>query len=76
MILSAAAVVAMAKPEFLNSSFDITPGQAFTLKYSGCSEGCDIVLVNGDSKNLKDVQTLVSTCSPFLADSPSQPPRD
>lgn len=59
-ILGAAATLAVAKPAFLNTDFDITPGEPFTLKFSGCSEGCDIILLNGDSGDLQEVQTLIS----------------
>jgi cobalamin biosynthesis Mg chelatase CobN len=58
-LVAAAATIAMARPKFLNTNFDLVPGQPFTLEFSGCETGCDIILQNGDSKNLKDVQTLI-----------------
>jgi hypothetical protein len=58
-VLAASATLAMAEPKFLNTNFDVVPGEPFTLKFSGCSAGCSIILLNGDSKDLKDVQTLV-----------------
>lgn len=63
-IIAAAATLAMAKPRFLNTDFDVVPGEPFTLKFSGCSSGCDIILLNGDSGDLQDVQTLVSMSHP------------
>lgn len=60
MIVAASAALAMAQPKFLNSAFDVQPGKNFELKFSGCSEGCDIVLVNGPEKHLNEVQTLFS----------------
>lgn len=57
-ILAAAAGLAMAKPKFLNTDFDIVPGQDFTLKFSGCESGCTIELLNGPSGNLKPVREL------------------
>lgn len=59
VVLAASATLAMAQPKFLNTNFDVVPGEPFTLKFSGCDSGCKIVLLNGDSKNLKEVQTLV-----------------
>ncbi|KAH8170159.1 ser-Thr-rich glycosyl-phosphatidyl-inositol-anchored membrane family protein [Sarocladium implicatum] len=59
VVLAASATLAMAQPKFLNTNFDVIPGEPFTLKFSGCESGCEIILLNGDSKDLKEVQTLV-----------------
>ncbi|KAK0387638.1 hypothetical protein NLU13_3883 [Sarocladium strictum] len=58
-IIVAAAGVAMAKPAFLNTNFDVVPNEPFTLKFSGCEKPCEIILLNGDPKNLQEVQTIV-----------------
>lgn len=58
--VSALVAVALAKPEFLNSKFEVQEGKPFTLEYSGCSDGCTITLQTGASSNLKDVKVL--TC--------------
>lgn len=60
-IVAAVAAVAMAEPRFLNSDFDITAGEPFVLEFEGCEGGCDIILQNGPSDDLQDVQTLLST---------------
>lgn len=62
--ISAFAAVALAKPEFLNSAFQVQEGKPFTLEYSGCSSGCEIVLQTGASTNLKDVKVLACEFSP------------
>jgi hypothetical protein len=59
-VLAAAAGLAMAKPKFLNTNFDVVPGEDFTLKFSGCDSGCTIELLNGPSDNLKPVRELGS----------------
>ena len=64
--LAAMASAVMAAPQFLNSAFDVEEGKPFTLKYSGCDSGCTIVLQNGDSKNLKTVETLTSMFSSLV----------
>ncbi|KAH0524972.1 hypothetical protein TsFJ059_007406 [Trichoderma semiorbis] len=61
--ISAFAAVALAKPEFLNSAFQVQEGKPFTLEYSGCSSGCEIVLQTGASTNLKDVKVLASSAT-------------
>lgn len=58
-VMAAAATLAMAKPSFLNTNFDITAGQEFVLKFAGCEEGCDIQLLKGDPKDLDVVQDIV-----------------
>jgi hypothetical protein len=58
--VSALVAVALAKPEFLNSKFEVQEGQPFTLEYSGCSDGCTITLQTGKSTDLKDVKVLTS----------------
>ncbi|KAI5466089.1 hypothetical protein BGZ63DRAFT_349352 [Mariannaea sp. PMI_226] len=57
----AAAVVA--KPAFLNTNFDVQQNQPFTLKFSGCENGCTIVLLNGDSKDLHNYKTLTASAT-------------
>ncbi|KAL6802229.1 hypothetical protein J3E68DRAFT_424076 [Trichoderma sp. SZMC 28012] len=61
--ISAFAAVALAKPEFLNSAFQVQEGKPFTLEYSGCSSGCEIVLQTGASTNLKDVKVLAPSAT-------------
>jgi hypothetical protein len=61
--LAAMATAVMATPTLLNSAFDVEEGKPFEIKYSGCEGGCTIVLQNGESTNLKDVQTLTSSAS-------------
>jgi hypothetical protein len=63
--LSALVALASAQaPKFLNSKFDVTEGEPFTLKYSGCESGCTIVIQKGVSTNLKAVQTLTCMSHP------------
>jgi hypothetical protein len=59
VLVSAAATLAMARPEFLNSDYNVVAGEPFTLRFRGCEEGCEIILQNGPPRNLRDVQTLV-----------------
>ncbi|KND95043.1 hypothetical protein TOPH_00112 [Tolypocladium ophioglossoides CBS 100239] len=62
--LSALVAFVMAdQPKFLNSQFQVTQGESFTLKFSGCETGCTIVLQTGTSNNLKDVKTLTSSAT-------------
>ncbi|KAL6891152.1 hypothetical protein HDV57DRAFT_284834 [Trichoderma longibrachiatum] len=61
--VSALVAVALAKPEFLNSKFEVQEGKPFTLEYSGCSDGCTITLQTGASSNLKDVKVLTSSAT-------------
>ncbi|KAL7913121.1 hypothetical protein GGI35DRAFT_476929 [Trichoderma velutinum] len=61
--VSAFVAVALAKPEFLNSAFQVQEGKPFTLEYSGCSSGCEIVLQTGASTNLKDVKVLAPSAT-------------
>lgn len=58
-IVAAAAAVVTAEPRFLNSNFDVVPDEPFTLQFEGCEGGCDIILQNGPSDDLNDVQTLL-----------------
>ncbi|RFU71731.1 fem1 protein, partial [Trichoderma arundinaceum] len=51
--VTAFVAAALAKPQFLNSAFQVQEGKPFTLKYSGCDSGCTIVLQTGASSNLK-----------------------
>lgn len=57
-VISSFAALALAKPEFLNSSFDVEEGVAFTLTYSGCDDGCTILLQNGPLEDRKDFVNL------------------
>ncbi|KAJ4271879.1 hypothetical protein NW762_000588 [Fusarium torreyae] len=59
--IAAFASVALAKPAFLNTDFDLTEGKPYTVKFSGCDSGCTIVLQNGESDDLKDYKTLTSS---------------
>ncbi|KAL6867791.1 hypothetical protein J3F83DRAFT_738038 [Trichoderma novae-zelandiae] len=61
--VSAFVAVALAKPEFLNSVFEVQEGKPFTLEYSGCSSGCTITLQTGASSNLKDVKVLATSAT-------------
>ncbi|EGR52678.1 hypothetical protein MKX07_005356 [Trichoderma sp. CBMAI-0711] len=61
--VSALVAVALAKPEFLNSKFEVQEGQPFTLEYSGCSDGCTITLQTGKSTDLKDVKVLTTSAT-------------
>jgi hypothetical protein len=58
--IAALASVALAKPAFLNTEFDLTEGKPYTIRYSGCDDGCTIVLQNGPSDDLSDYKTLTS----------------
>lgn len=58
---AAFAAGALAQPSFTNTKFDVVEGEPFELTFSGCDDGCTIVLKNGPSGNLKDVDTLTST---------------
>jgi hypothetical protein len=63
--VSALAAVAVAKPSFTNSNFDVKQGQSFDLTFTGCtSGGCTLYLENGPANNLQPVQTLTSTFWP------------
>ncbi|KAH6610509.1 hypothetical protein Trco_000529 [Trichoderma cornu-damae] len=59
--VTAFVAVAFAKPQFLNSAFQVEEGKPFTLKYSGCDSGCIITLQTGASSNLKDVKVLATS---------------
>ncbi|PTB62966.1 hypothetical protein BBK36DRAFT_1172252 [Trichoderma citrinoviride] len=61
--VSAFVAAALAKPEFLNSKFDVEAGKPFTLQYEGCSSGCTITLQTGASSDLKDVKVLTSSAT-------------
>ncbi|KAL6698573.1 hypothetical protein J3F84DRAFT_363290 [Trichoderma pleuroticola] len=61
--VSAVVAVALAKPQFLNSAFEVQEGKPFTLEYSGCSSGCEILLQTGASTNLKDVKVLAASAT-------------
>ncbi|KAL7798580.1 hypothetical protein V8C37DRAFT_368365 [Trichoderma ceciliae] len=61
--ISAFAAVALAKPQFLNSAFQVEEGKPFTLQYSGCDAGCTITLQTGASDNLKDVKVLATSAT-------------
>ncbi|KAF5657331.1 hypothetical protein FHETE_10492 [Fusarium heterosporum] len=59
--IAAFASVALAKPAFLNTDFSLTEGTPYTIRYSGCDDGCTIVLQNGPSGDLKDYKTLTAS---------------
>ncbi|KAL4730483.1 hypothetical protein ACLX1H_002519 [Fusarium chlamydosporum] len=75
--VAAFATMAMAKPAFTNTQFDLTEGQPYTIRYTGCDSGCTIILQNGESTDLKDYKTLTSdaTGNSFTF-TPSQLPSD
>ena len=52
--------LAVAKPAFTNTDFDVVQGEPFTLRLTGCDGGCTIVLESGEASNLKDVKILTS----------------
>lgn len=62
-IFVAAAGLVAARPELLNTSYDVASGQPFTIEYSGCDGGCTITLENGPKDDLKPVQTLTSSAT-------------
>lgn len=47
--------------QFLNAGWDVVIGTPFEIKFDGCDDGCTIVLQNGKSTDLKDVETLTAT---------------
>lgn len=57
---AALAATVVAKPAFLNTAFDVQQGEPFTLKYTGCEDGCTITLLNGNSKDLNNYKTLTA----------------
>ncbi|KAF5026211.1 hypothetical protein F66182_1678 [Fusarium sp. NRRL 66182] len=57
---AAFASMALAQPAFLNTEFDLTEGEAYTIRFSGCESGCTIVLQNGESDDLNDYRTLTT----------------
>ncbi|KAF7543500.1 hypothetical protein G7Z17_g10687 [Cylindrodendrum hubeiense] len=59
--IAALATAAMAKPVLLNTDYAAVIGTPFTIKFSGCDSGCTIILQNGNSKDLKDYETLTAT---------------
>lgn len=54
------AALAVAKPAFLNTAFDVQEGKPFTLEFSGCEAGCTISLQHGPNDNLLDFKPLSS----------------
>ncbi|RBR03797.1 hypothetical protein FVER53590_00977 [Fusarium verticillioides] len=75
--IAALASVALAKPAFLNTEFDLTEGQPYTIKYSGCDDGCTIVLQNGPSDDLSDYKTLTTDATgDSFTFTPSELPSD
>ncbi|KAH7163060.1 hypothetical protein B0J13DRAFT_615663 [Dactylonectria estremocensis] len=57
-IATLASAVSAAK--FLNSNWDVVIGTPFEIKFDGCADGCTIVLQNGISTDLSDVETLTA----------------
>jgi hypothetical protein len=75
--VAAFASVALAKPAFLNTDFQLTEGKPYTIRYSGCDDGCTIVLQNGPSDDLKDYKTLTSSAKgDSFTFTPSEMPSD
>lgn len=62
------AAAVLAKPELLNTSFDIEEGQPFTFKWGKAQGAVTITLVTGPSKNLKPVTTITSKSVPVSPD--------
>ncbi|KAH6845337.1 Ser-Thr-rich glycosyl-phosphatidyl-inositol-anchored membrane family-domain-containing protein [Chaetomium sp. MPI-CAGE-AT-0009] len=61
-VLAFAAAV-LAKPKFLNSNFEITEGEPFTLKWDNAQGPVKITVVQGPSNNLKAVTVITTTGS-------------
>ncbi|RGP67265.1 hypothetical protein FLONG3_8556 [Fusarium longipes] len=75
--VAAFATMALAKPAFLNTEFDLTEGKPYTIRFSGCESGCTIVLQNGESTDLKDYKTLTTSAEgDSFTFTPSQLPSD
>jgi hypothetical protein len=75
--VAAFASMALAQPAFLNTQFDLTEGQPYTIRFTGCDSGCTIVLQNGESTDLKDYKTLTSSAEgDSFTFTPSQLPSD
>ncbi|KAF9776940.1 hypothetical protein IL306_004811 [Fusarium sp. DS 682] len=75
--IAAFASVALAKPAFLNTDFQLTEGKPYTIRYTGCDSGCTIVLQNGPSDDLKDYKTLTSSATgDSFTFTPSELPSD
>jgi hypothetical protein len=75
--IAALASVALAKPAFLNTEFDLTEGKPYTIRYSGCDDGCTIVLQNGPSDDLSDYKTLTTSATgDSFTFTPSELPSD
>ncbi|KAF4334143.1 extracellular matrix precursor [Fusarium beomiforme] len=75
--IAAFASVALAKPAFLNTDFELTEGKPYTIRYSGCDDGCTIVLQNGPSDDLKDYKTLTTSATgDSFTFTPSELPTD
>lgn len=62
-VLAFAAAV-LAQPVLLNSNYQITEGEPFTLKWDKAQGPVTITLMTGDSKNLKEVTVLTSKPRP------------
>lgn len=56
--IAALATAVTATPHLLNTAFDVVVGTPFTIEFDGCAKGCTILLQNGNSKDLKTVETL------------------
>ncbi|KAF5699871.1 hypothetical protein FGLOB1_11120, partial [Fusarium globosum] len=75
--IAALASVALAKPAFLNTEFDLTEGKPYTIRYSGCDDGCTIILQNGPSDDLSDYKTLTTSATgDSFTFTPSELPSD
>jgi hypothetical protein len=67
-VLAVALLAAIAQAvQFTNSGFDVEPGKAFTITWSGATGPVTIKLKNGPPTNLKDVATITSKFPPPLA---------
>ncbi|KAK4043692.1 Ser-Thr-rich glycosyl-phosphatidyl-inositol-anchored membrane family-domain-containing protein [Parachaetomium inaequale] len=58
-VLAFAAAV-LAQPVLLNSNYQITEGEPFTLKWGNAQGPVTVTLMTGDSKNLKEVTDLTT----------------
>lgn len=56
--IAALATAVTATPHLLNTDYTVVIGTPFTIEFDGCAKGCTILLQNGNSKDLKTVETL------------------
>ncbi len=52
--------IVLKKNKVVNVYYIINEGKPYTIRYSGCDDGCTIILQNGPSDDLSDYKTLTS----------------